>query len=294
MNFKIIDCVDYIYISKNERYSTSLDNLLFDGVKAEKTNKDNWYRLSNIPKSVTRKKANEQINKRYELKSGYLATDLMPEIITMEMYGTDEYDEIIACYSLKYDEVDGGYEDIEFTVDNIYTKRDFEFVTNTYSASVGLLTEIEYPEEVYQDMPCKLDSKQVFDLIREHVKANINTSIAKVTSDYDFHFEVTRNIGLANPYTKMVDTNNSWMNKRRKPKWVERMVSDKSVLILNIKTPGSNDYGKDCVVPSSITGENYKDLEIKVKKYLDEIMQNINKKYCECPQCQGWGVVEAE
>lgn len=294
MDFKIIDCIDYIYISKNERYNSAIDNLLFDGEKAEITNKNYWYKLPHIPKSVTVKKPNEQINKRYELKSGYAATELMPQIITMEMYNTDAYDEIIGCYSLKYDEVDGGYEDIEFTIDKIYTKKDFEFVPNTYCATVGLLTEIEYPEEVYQDMPCKLDSKQVFDLIREHVKANINTSIAKVTSDYDFHFEVTRNIGLANPYTKMVDTNSSWMNKRRKPKWVERMVSDKTVPILNIKTPGSSDYGKDCAIPSPIIGENYKDLEIKVKNYLEEIMKNINKKYCECPQCQGWGVVEVK
>ena len=104
MNFKIIDCVDYIYISKNERYSSSLDNLFFDGKSAEKANKSGWYKLPCIPKNITVKKPNKQINKRYELKSGYVATELMPQTITMEMYSTDEYDEIIGCYSLKYDE----------------------------------------------------------------------------------------------------------------------------------------------------------------------------------------------
>lgn len=296
MDFKVIDCVDHIYIKNVERYGgTYLDSYLFDGITPEKTNKEYWYKLKTIPKVITKKKPKQQINKRYELKSGYAATDIMPKIITMDMYNTDEYDEIIGCYSLKYDEVDGGYEEIDFTISNIYSRENFTFVPNTYNANVDLLTQIEYPEEAHQDMPCQLDSAQVFDLIRKHVKQNINTSIAKITSDYDFHFEVQRNIQLAEPYSIMVDTNNSWANKRRKPKWVNRMISDKQVTILNIKNkPGGNDYGKDCSLPPSITGKNYEDLTEKVNNYLSELMKTINKKYCECPKCKSWGVVEVK
>jgi hypothetical protein len=292
--FKIIDCVNYIYIANKDRWSHTLNKYLFDGKKPEETNNEYWYKLSKIPEKVTVKKPNERINKRYELKAGYAATELMPRIITMEMYSTDEYDDIMGCYTLKYDEVDGGYEEIEFTIDNIYTREDYTFVPNTYYAETDLITQIEYPEEAYQDKPCKLGGKQMLEIIRAHVKANIDTAVATITSDYDFHFEVKKKIALADPYSIMVDTNNSWINKRRKPKWVERMISAKEEVIINFKEPGGRDYGKDCVVAPSIIGENYEDLKNKVEKYLNELMDRINKKYCECPQCRGWGIVEVE
>lgn len=80
-----------------------MDNFLFDGQVAEKTNKDKWYKLNKIPSEVLGKKPDERINKRYELKAGYQPTELMPNIITMEMYDSDEYEDIMWLYSLKYD-----------------------------------------------------------------------------------------------------------------------------------------------------------------------------------------------
>jgi len=52
---------------------------------------------------------------------------------------------------------------------------------------------------------------------------------------------------LADPYTQMVDINNSWANKRRKPKWVTQTISTKEVTILNLKRKSSDsNYGDDC------------------------------------------------
>ena len=295
IEFKIIDCENYIYIAnKNSWSSYRITNYIFDGAIPEKTNREEWYKLSKIPEKVIKKKPKRRINERYELKDGFVATDLMPSVITMEMYNTEEYDDIMGCYTFKYDEEDDGYEEMEFTIDTIYTRKDFTFVPNTYYAETDLITQIEYPEEVYQDRPCKISSKDMLSLIRSHVKKNIDTSVATITSDYDFHFEVRRKISLANPYTIMVDANNSWINKRRKPKWVNKMIATKEATIINFKEPGGRDYGEDCVVAPSIIGENYEDLTNKVKQYLDELMEQINKKYCECPHCKGWGIIEEE
>lgn len=292
--FKIIDCVNYVYIANKDRWMHSLDNYLFDGVKPEKTNKEYWYKLSKTPEKVTVKRTNKRINQRYELKEGYVATELMPSIITMEMYSSDEYDNIMGCYTLKYDEVDDGYDDVEFKIDTIYRREDYTFVPNTYNAETNLITQIECPEEAYQDKPCRLDGKSMLKIIRNYIKSKIDTSVATITSDYDFHFEVRKKIPLANPYSIMVDTNNSWMNKRRKPKWVERMISAKEETIINFKEPGGRDYGTGCVVAPSIIGENYEDLTKKVNQYLEELINRVNKKYCECPHCKGWGIVEVE
>ena len=39
---------------------------------------------------------------------------------------------------------------------------------------------------------------------------------------------------------------------------------------------------------------NYQDLQNKVEKFLTELISQINKKYCECPTCKGWGIIEGE
>ena len=54
----------------------------------------------------------------------------------------------------------------------------------------------------------------------------------------------------------------------------------------------STSYGENCHVAPAIVGENYADLNEKVTKYLDGLMEEINKKYCECPHCKGWGIIE--
>lgn len=293
LNFKVIDCKNYIYISKGDKWNCDLSKYLFDGKPAEPTNKKEWYRLDKIPIVVSEKKPDERINERYELKAGYTTTAMMPQIIEKDQ--TDEYEEVIGLYTYKYDSVTGGYEDIEFNIEKIYEREDFVFVPNKYDAETDLITQIEYPEEVYQDKPCRVDSSHMFKLIREYVKAHIDTSVASIKSDYDFHFQVVKKVALADPYSVRVDTNNSFMNKRRKPKWVDRMISTKETTIINFKDKASSrDYGDDCITAPSITGENYTDLQNKVENYLSELTKQINKNYCECPNCKGWGIVEVE
>lgn len=293
--FKVIDCGDYVYISSEDRWQSGLSCYLFDGQSADRTNKAEWYKLSRIPSEILMRQKDKRVNERFELKAGYSPTELMPSIITMDMYHSEEYDEVIGLYNRKYDTEKGGFEPIEFEISVIYSRKDFEFIPNKYDAKVDLLTQIEYPEEAYQDRPCQLSSEQMFTIIRNHVKRNIDPRCAKVAADYDFHFEVTRSIGLSDPYTKLVDANNSWANKKRKPKWVTHTIATKEATILNIKSkPSDSDYGKDCCLAPVITGENYEDLTRKVDQYLDELMASINKKYCECTNCKGWGVVEVE
>ena len=47
----------------------------------------------------------------------------------------------------------------------------------------------------------------MFEIIRIYVKENINVDAATITSDYSFHFEVKKKIGLAEPYNKLYNTN---------------------------------------------------------------------------------------
>ena len=226
------------------------------------------------------------------MKKGYTPSDNLPPVITMEECYNDEFEEVMGLYTKKYDELPAENEDVEFKIVEFFKKENYEFVPNTYNAEVSLLTMIEQPEFAYQEMPCKLSSEQMFEIIRIYVKENINVDAATITSDYSFHFEVKKKIGLAEPYNKLYNTNTS-TRRNAKPKWVTRTISEKQETILNIKDKvSSTSYGENCHVAPAIVGENYADLNEKVTKYLDGLMEEINKKYCECPHCKGWGIIE--
>lgn len=134
----------------------------------------------------------------------------------------------------------------------------------------------------FQDKPCKLDCDEMLKIIRNYVKANIDTNVADITSDYDFHFEVKKKIVLADPYNILIDTNNNLFSKRkRKPKWVNRMISHKTETIIDFKNSTSTDFGKDCVKAPSIIGENYQDLQNKGKCCPDAIANALINMYKE-------------
>lgn len=290
VEFNIIDCKNYIYIAGSNIYWKSIDYYLFDGKVAEPTNNEDWFRLDKIPTSVSEKADDKYTNQRYELKTGYTPNSMIPQSIPLNQ--EEEYKEVLGLYTYKYDLVPGGYEEIEFSIKKIYEREDFTFIPNKYDADTDLITQIEYPEVAYQDKPCRIDSVHMLRIIRQYVKEHIDTSVASIASDYDFHFKVVKKIALSNPYSIKVDTNNSIMNKRRKPRWVDKMISTKEVTIIEFQDKPSRDY--DSMVAPSIVGKNYKDLQDKIENYLSDLMTQINKKYCECPHCKGWGIVEVE
>jgi hypothetical protein len=294
--FKVIQCRDHIYITDDRTgnrgyYSSDIENLLFDGNKVEKTYKNNWYKLSKIPKSVKKKLPDQKINIRYELKEGYPSSDLLPKVIYEDRLIDTEYEEVSGLYQYRYDTIDGEYEEIPFTIEVIYKKDDFEWIKKQYASHPDLITQIEYHPDLYQEVPCSITSEEMFDIIRKHVKTNINPSVAKVTSDYGFHFEVKREIAIAEPYSFIVNKNAG--DKRRRPNWVTNWVRSKSITILNLRrSTMDSTYGNDCKLAPSFFGKNQTDLENKINQYLDELMAEINKQYIECPHCKGWGVIE--
>jgi len=291
LNLNVIQCKDFIYISKGECkncYSTYLSDLMFDGIEATETFKQNWYKLDSIPKKVEKVLPKTQINIRYELKAGYTPSELLPEVIK-------EYidEEISGLYERKYDLSDNGYEELKFTINVIYKKDDFEWVKSNYNSNHDIISQIEFHPDILQEKPCCIYSEEMYKIIRNHVKANINNTVATIKSDYDFHFEVVRKLLLAEPYTVRKDLNALY--SRRKSKWVTENICSKEVSILNLKRKSSdNDYGSTCKLAPDIYGKNQLDLENKVNEYLNNLMEDINTQFKECECCKGWGVVRTD
>lgn len=112
------------------------------------------------------------------------------------------------------------------------------------------------------------------------MKANINGKYATITSDYDFCFTVKKVIyHTPEKYTVNIS--------KRKPKYETRYRRNREIVIFESAPKPYNNY----TVQKSISGENHKDLEMKVDKYLKDLIEEINKPLIECECCKGMGVI---
>lgn len=280
-----------VLISDNidgSRYHRSyLKDYLYDGNKPEDTYKEDWVKLNKLPEKIETKVPPKQINRRYELKEGFSATDLTPKVIN-ERYIDDEseYYEVKGLYDLKYDMTETTYDEIEFDI-NVIEELDegFEITEQKFNYQYNLLDRIQTHPLLLQNKPCQLSKKETYSIIRNHVKNNINPKVAQITSDYDFCFTVKKKIELSEVQEYMVDVNS--MHKRRKPKFEKRYNSARSVEVFAAAPEPYNSYP----VVEPFVGENNEDLNNKVEAYLVELMDMINEPLVDCPNCKGKGVI---
>jgi len=278
-----------VYISDNIRndsyFYSELGRLLFDGKKPKNTYDKSWFELDSIPTKIEREKPKEKINKRYELKSGFPESELTPRVIKYEDF--DElYDDVRGLYEFKYEETEAGLEDVEFEI-NIIEEVDgnFEMKRLEYEPVYNFLDKITTHPKLLPLKPCKLTKEQSYKIIREHIKNNIDPKYAVITSDYDFCFTVEKKIELYEPRKYTVDIN--LFNKRRKPKYETRYQRSRTIKIFEIAPKPYQNYP----VVQEFEGDNYEDLLKNIDKYLNELMEIINKPLKECEYCKGTGVI---
>ncbi len=291
LNLIAIQTNDKIFIKNNDNnYNSMISSLYFDGVKAEKTYKEYWYSIKKLPEKIQQQGKDQYENIRYELKAGFPESELTPKIIHMSSLEDSEYEEVSGLYERKYDIKKGELEDVEFKIDIIAKRDRFEFVKKEFEVGYNLLDELNFHPALLDEKPCYIPSEKAYEIIRQYVKNHLDGRYAKINFDYDFHFEVSKKVKLAEPIANKRNTNEG--NKRKKPNWITTYTESKSITVLNLKRKSSDsDYGKDCVVPKPFVGENYEDMVDKMNQYLENLIQEINTPYEECPHCKGWGVI---
>lgn len=306
----------------NESYfRTQLENKLINGEKPKKSFNKDWFLVDKPVTSIQVTKSGEVINKRYVLINPLLKSDIVKEQFKHEdVYGgydddTDkiiwlnDFDSIQSLYKYECDREPDYLENIEFeyevlcTLDKLPTLSTF-----SYAAQIGqyrhngmgtiteknlkfnLVDSIVFPEPLLQNRPCSLSSQNTYKIIREHVKLNINPKYAEITSDYDFCFEVKKKIPLAEIETYQVNVN--WLTKK-KPKYETRYRTHRLVKVFEMTHAGQNNgrgYDKYTVI-QGIKGDNATDLQEKLDKYLEDLMNIINEPLSDCPHCKGMGVI---
>lgn len=144
------------------------------------------------------------------------------------------------------------------------------------------------PEFMLHTRPCSLTGDQVYKIVRTHILENIDGKYARVTSDYDFCFEVKKVVKI-----KPITTRREVLTEREKryktPKFKTDVVTSKEIPIFEMTTP-SRKYGTYTPI-EGWQADNLEDMATQVKVYLDALMEEINRPLEECPNCGGVGHV---
>lgn len=290
---------DKVYISDsqiNQWNFVDPKTFVFDCGEAKETNKKGWYELPRLPKTVQKKISPPRVVFSYILKSGFAPTDKLPHEVPADFFEYDddkeEYanSEIMGLYEPVYQQKEAYFEDIEFQIEKIAIKEsNWKFVDAPPNVQHYLIDEITKHPAVLQDERCFLSTEESYKRIREFIKANINPRVAYVSSDYDFHFEVSKIIEL---HEKEKYQRNAKPFAKR-PKYIDDYRVNRKFSVYDIipKEDSRASYSKHSHVAPKFEGENYEDLETNIKNYLNELIEKINEPLKDCPHCKGRGVI---
>jgi hypothetical protein len=287
MKLLAIKTKDNFYISENiELRSYSNDNIpsyLFDGEKAEKTLKQYWYSVKQEPKEIIRELPEKQVNTRWELKQGFPESELTPKILKSSPFDEEsDYYDVCGLYQVKYETEKAGFEKIDFEIIIIAEDDNFKIIKQDFQVKYNLIDEITIPDVLLPTRPCSISGKQFYDIIRRYVQHNIDSKYAKITSDYDFCFTVTKHLEYASPKPYKVD-----VGTKRRPNYVTRYNTHRDVKIFETSPQGYSNYPTQ----EGISGSSYEDLENNIREYLSELIKKINEPAVDCECCGGVGVI---
>jgi hypothetical protein len=313
INLIAVETPNGYYISEEvaDRWMTpkDLSRLKFDGATPGKTFTQGWYSIPFYPKKVEEESKSHVENERYELIDESYLSPKIPAVIVAPPRDEDgnwtgEYSPLESMYAYKCDKKENTWDRVEFSI-KIIVKLDFdvcqikpfskEAITGrgyqeTDYETIGpnaltrqLADKMMFPAIVHRALPCALTSHQVFDIIRAFVKRNIDSKWAEITSDYGFHFQVSKNLKLADPYTVEYQASSRRRNTRKE------YVTYRKAVVLDISHASEPWKNGDCV--QGITASNEEELSDMVDALLAKIIQKINDPLIECPHCKATGVI---
>ena len=291
--------------SEDKKFSyTSLDSYIFDGKSPEKTFMPQWIFLKKTPKHIEILKQQPNINTRYELINKNLSSDKIPLVIEFAELELDEiFSGLQSLYELKSESQPPKLTDVEFSftvimeLDEIKDWNGFSFPAETRSLGIGtktynitekdveyqLLDKILFPNIVLAARPCRLSSKQSYDIVRNFVKTHINPRYAVVTSDYDFCFTVEKRIERFEPLEYLVEIGFGKRKHKEKKYNIARTVK-----VFEMTYSPENYKGYTPI--EGFVGENWNDLSKKVISFCENLVNTLNEPVKDCPHCKGTGV----
>ncbi len=296
----------YINRITDSSYSSSyIQNYFYDGEKPKSTYFDKWYLINSSPKKIEKTVNQPNINYRYELIDKKLSSTF-PEVILREEFCyykdngdgwiiKDEWRDKQSLYSLKSDKQEPKFESMKFEfnvvleIDNIKEYAGLDYPAKSRYNKVNIIDKdvvhqiidkIVFPEIVLTSKPSKLTSKDTYDIVREHVKRNIDNKIAVISSDYDFCFTVKKGI--------IIDK--TGIDKQIKTNIKKNNITTKNIEVFEMTSSADNHNGYTVI--KGFEGRDHEDLKKNIDKYLKNLMEVINAPIIECAHCNGVGAIK--
>lgn len=187
-------------------------------------------------------------------------------------------------YSLgpKRDRWDGDSKDAEalLTWENLYEQYEWSRLIH-----VSEIQKAFTPQIAWHLGPCAIGSETMYKIVRQYVKTHIDGAVAQVTSDYDFHFAVSRRIAVK-PY----ETKSSYKRTpRSKPVMVTNSIAYITKPLFEMSHKGRP--WEKAPVMQDFHGSSLENLAAEINGYLYALMEAINDPVVTCPTCDGCGIV---
>lgn len=151
------------------------------------------------------------------------------------------------------------------------------------------LERIANSKEMLVNRPCSISSVNSYRIIRAFVKSNIDRKYATITSDYDFCFEIAKNI-VIKPYTIKKEITKSNGRGYAKPRYNINTIEGVKIPRIFEMTHSDKNYGKYTPI-APFEGDDYQDLLENVRLYLSELLAVIQAPLHMCESCDGAGVI---
>lgn len=304
-------------VDENNRASVEGDfgrYYLLNGTAPEPSWKSHWYFSKSKPEIIEHPQSPEQINHRFELINPEMASDKIPSTIKREdacNQSTEyrwEYNwkpelaHLKSLYEAKHDEVPQPNKVLPFELNilmevavlqppqnfSYQVKQRYDTYTITErNIEVCLLDQLTFPEIMHHTRPCRLSSKEVYQILRQEIIKGINPELAKITSDYDFCFNVAKLIPLPKPENYSVCTN---LFSRGRKHYVSRVKTHKELPFFQMTHAEENYKGYTAIDP--IIGKDAEDLKGKLEDLISSTLKAINTPIKLCRHCGGLGYKE--
>lgn len=309
-----------VYVKKAGDYN-GFPSYLFDGKMPEKTYMSDWGLIKKLPKKIEYTTSQPNINHRYELDAealessgfsgktlGHLQPVLKREDVAYESdyswYWKEEFKHLASLYKstsdnqpdlilpvecdfkviLKIDKIKG-YAGLSYPVQKTQWSHEGTRLLNESEVIHQEIDKILFPKPILPSRPCKLSSPQVYKIVRQHIKVNIDHRVCEITSDYDFCFTVKKRVLPAETALDDIYRQENNHKARYRPKMdmftVFEMTDDKR-----------NYQGYTPI--KAVIANNHRGLKQKIDKMLKDIIEDINKPIKLCPYCDGKGIEEIE
>lgn len=308
MKLIAVETKDKMYLQDvNSEYSNNLMGYIINGEPAKLSFNKDWVVIDKTDsKMVIEKKiCDTRENYRFELIDKNFVSDKVKFSIPRdeacyydkyegEWYWKHEYMMYESLYELVYDTVSHDNEIVEYEMEVVLQVDDINEPKYNYNIKSNdiehqVVDTIIFPSIVIHDKPCKITSKKLYKIVRNYIKENINHDVAKVTSDYDFCFEVKKIIPLSEPYNVKDEILTSRGKSYAKRRFKTTYVDSKFFSVFEM-TYSPENYRSYTPI-SEITANNEDELIKKVTNLCDDLIEMINEPVKECPCCKGRGVI---